>query len=229
METYRNIVSLQLFGEGGGGEGQGTGDSGEAGVSQETSRKQDTDSGKAASQEIGEPDIPEREKEEGKNPEDTEAPAQEESGDPAAASEDAQELEEILSRREEALRHGNAQRLYDQWVRQAEEVKGMYPGLDLRRECKDPEFLRLLGAGVDVGSAYLVRHKEEILPNLIASTARIVERKLAGKLRTEGIRPGENGLSAQGAALTRTDVTKLSKADRAAIRRRVADGERIRF
>lgn len=120
-------------------------------------------------------------------------------------------------------------RVYGDWIRQAEEAKATYPGLDLRQEVQDPAFLGLLGAGVDVGDAYFVRHKDNILPALLHHTAKMVEQKLAGKIRTEGIRPGENGLRSQGTALTKTDVTKLSKADREEIRRRVAKGERIRF
>lgn len=120
-------------------------------------------------------------------------------------------------------------RVYGDWIRQAEEAKATYPGLDLRQEVKDPAFLGLLGAGVEVGDAYFVRHKDNILPALLHHTAKMVEQKLAGKIRTEGIRPGENGLRSQGTALTKTDVTKLSRADRDEIRRRVAKGERIRF
>lgn len=120
-------------------------------------------------------------------------------------------------------------RVYGDWIRQAEKAQKTYPGLDLRREVKDPAFLGLLRAGAEVGDAYFVRHREDILPALLHHTAKMVEQKLAGKIRTEGIRPGENGLRSQGTALTKTDVTKLSKADRDEIRRRVAKGERIRF
>ncbi len=127
------------------------------------------------------------------------------------------------------LREAAASRQYADWMRQAEEAGKRYPGMDLRTECRNPRFLELLGAGVDVGSAYLVSHQDEIIPAIMGSTARIVEQKLVGKLRTEGIRPPENGLRPQGTTLTKTDVAKLSKTEREEIRRRVAKGERIRF
>lgn len=120
-------------------------------------------------------------------------------------------------------------RVYGDFLRQAEAAKAIYPSLDLEREVQDPAFLGLMRAGVEVGDAYFVRHKEKIVPILLHHTAKMVEQQLAGKIRTEGIRPGENGLRSQGTALTKTDVTKLSKSDRDEIRRRVARGERIRF
>lgn len=115
------------------------------------------------------------------------------------------------------------------WLRQAEEAEKLYPGMDFEKEARDPDFLHLLGAGVDVSSAYLVRHGEQIIPALLQCAAKSVESKLLGKLRSQGGRPPENGLKQQGAALTRPDVSKLSKEDRERIRRRAAKGERIRF
>lgn len=116
-----------------------------------------------------------------------------------------------------------------QWLRQARESQRLYPSLDLQRELEDPAFRHLLQAGVDVGTAYLVGHKDDILSAAMRHAAKVVEARLAGSLRSGGIRPPENGLRPQGTALTRQDVTKMSKADREAIRARAARGERIRL
>lgn len=158
--------------------------------------------------------------------------------DQSDAAKEGQEDREISSqateeqRRQERLaeeqkRHSRGQEIYGQWMRQAEDAKQMYPGLDLQAESRDPEFRKLLFAGVDVASAYLVRHKDEIIPAAMHRAAKAVEQRLAGKLRTEGIRPPENGMRPQGASFARRDVTKMSKADRDAICARVAKGERI--
>lgn len=217
----RKIFSLQLFAEGGGGEGQGEGV--ETGTKAQKAGSQEETAGERK-QETQQPEQARSGEEPGNAETLTE---EEEAGGQTAAPEDFRKLEE--SQRETAIQHWKAQRLYGQWIRQAEEAKKLYPGLDLGKEAKDPEFLKLLAFDVDVGSAYLVRHKEEILPAMLACTAQIVEKRLAGKFRTEGLRPGENGLRSQGTALTRMDVTKLSKADRQAIRQRVAKGEKIHF
>lgn len=133
--------------------------------------------------------------------------------------------QERLAAAQERIRGG--QEVYDQWLRQAEAARTLYPGLDLQVEARDPAFRQLLGAGVDVASAYLVRHKDEVIPAAMHRAAKAVEQKLAGKLRTEGVRPPENGMRPQGASFARKDVTKMSKADRNAICARVAKGEKI--
>lgn len=129
----------------------------------------------------------------------------------------------------EQKRQRGGQAIYGQWIAQAEAAKRLYPGMDLRQEIGDPEFKRLLSAGVDVASAYLVRHQEELIPAAMQRAARAVEQRLAGRLRTEGVRPAENGMRPQGASFARKDVRKMSKADRDAICARAAKGERIRF
>ena len=130
---------------------------------------------------------------------------------------------------EEQNRRENAGRTYAQWMEQAKEAKKLYPELDLNTEAKNPEFLKLLNAGIDVGSAYLVLHKDEIFPAAMQYTAKTVEQKLTNKVIANGARPTENGNSSQSATTTKSDVSQLTKADRAEILRRVANGEKISF
>lgn len=118
---------------------------------------------------------------------------------------------------------------YALWTRQAEEAQRLYPSLDLGVEAKNPQFRQLLRAGVDVGSAYLVVHKDDILPAAMQHAARVVEQKLAGKLQAGSARPAENAMTSQAPALTKSDVTQLTRADREEIRRRAIRGEKIRF
>ena len=120
-------------------------------------------------------------------------------------------------------------KLYAQWMDQAEQAKKMYPSLDLNTEAKNPQFLRLLNAGVDVGTAYTVIHKDEIIPAAMQHTAKTVEQKLTNKIIANGARPTENGISSQSSAVVKSDVSQLSKADRAEIIRRVQRGEKIKF
>ena len=130
---------------------------------------------------------------------------------------------------EEQNRKENANKLYAQWMEQADKAKSVYPSFDLRAEMQNPQFVNLLRSNVDVRTAYEVIHKDEIIPAAMQFTAKTVEQKLTNKIIANGARPAENGNSSQGASVTKSDVSQLTKADRAEIARRVARGEKISF
>lgn len=123
----------------------------------------------------------------------------------------------------------NADRIYAQWMDQSEELKQVYPGFDLNAELQNQRFVDLLKNNIDVRTAYEVLHKDEIIPAAMQFTANQVERKLTNKIMSQGVRPAENGISSQSSAIVKSDVSQLSKEDRAEIIRRVARGEKIRF
>lgn len=126
-------------------------------------------------------------------------------------------------------RKENAAQQYATWMRQAEEAKKLYPNLNFEAETQNPDFRKLLLSGIDVGSAYLVVHKDDIIPAAMQYTAKTVEQKLTNKVIANGARPSENGNSSQSATVVKSDVSQLSKADRQEIIRRVQRGEKIRF
>ena len=129
----------------------------------------------------------------------------------------------------EQTRKDNAAQQYATWMRQAEDAKKTYPTLNLDVETQNPQFRQLLLSGVDVGTAYLVVHKDEVIPAAMQYTAKTVEQKLTNKVIANGARPSENGNSSQSATVVKSDVSQLSKADRQEIIRRVQRGEKIRF
>ena len=126
-------------------------------------------------------------------------------------------------------RQENGKKLYTAWMQQADEAKKVYPSFDLRAEMNNPKFVDLLRSNIDVRTAYEVIHKDEIIPAAMQFTAQTVESKIAKKIASNGARPSENGMSSQSAAVVKSDVSQLSKADRAEIIRRVQRGEKIRF
>lgn len=130
---------------------------------------------------------------------------------------------------DEAQRQENGKKLYASWLQQAEQARQVYPSFNLDAEMRNPRFVDLLRSNVDVRTAYEVLHKDEIIPAAMQFTAQTVEQKLAKKVAAGGARPTENGMSSQGAAVVKSDVSQLSKADRQEIIRRVQRGERIRF
>lgn len=135
----------------------------------------------------------------------------------------------LKAQMEEAQRQENGKKLYAAWMQQADETKKVYPSFDIQTEMNNPQFLALLRSNIDVRTAYEVTHKDEIIQGAMQFTAQTVESKLAKKIASNGARPAENGMSSQSAAVVKSDVSQLSKADRAEIIRRVQRGEKIRF
>lgn len=123
----------------------------------------------------------------------------------------------------------NADKLYASWLQQEQETKSVYPSFNLKAEMNNPRFIDLLRSNIDVRTAYEVLHKDEIIPAAMQFTAKTVEQKLTNKIMAGGARPSENGMKSQSAAVVKSDVSQLSKADRDEIIRRVRNGEKIRF
>ena len=136
---------------------------------------------------------------------------------------------DLRAQMQEAQRQEQGKKLYAAWMQQADEAKKVYPSFDLKTEMNNPKFLELLRSNIDVRTAYEVTHKDEIISGAMQFTAQAVESKLAKKIASNGARPAENGMRSQSAAVVKSDVSQLSKADRAEIIRRVQRGEKIRF
>lgn len=136
---------------------------------------------------------------------------------------------ELKRQMEEKHAKEKQEEIYATWMEQADKAKMTYPSLDIRAEIKNPDFASLLKAGINVKTAYEVVHKDEIIPAAMQYTAKAVEQKLTNKIMANGARPAENGTSSQSATVVKSDVSQLSKADRAEIIRRVQRGEKIRF
>ena len=136
---------------------------------------------------------------------------------------------ELRRAQEEQQTQENANKIYAGWMQQAEETVKVYPSFNLEAEMQNPKFVDLLRSNIDVRTAYEVLHKDEIIPAAMQFTAKTVESKLAKKIAANGARPAENGMSSGSAAVVKSDVSQLSRADREEIRRRVARGEKIRF
>ena len=136
---------------------------------------------------------------------------------------------DLRQQMQERQKQESANRLYSQWMQQAEDTKKVYPSFDLRAEMGNSEFVKLLNSNVDVRTAYEVLHKDEIIPAAMQFTAKTVESKIANKIAAGGARPAENGMNTGSAAVVKSDVSQLTKEDRQEIIRRVARGEKIRF
>ena len=136
---------------------------------------------------------------------------------------------ELRKQMQEKQTKDKADKLYSQWLQQEQDTKKVYPSFDMKAEMQNSKFVDLLRSNIDVKTAYEVVHKDEIIPAAMQFTAKTVESKIAKKIAAQGARPAENGMSSGSAAVVKSDVSQLSRADRDEIRRRVARGEKIRF
>lgn len=137
---------------------------------------------------------------------------------------------EFKRQMEEATNRQAREEKIADWSRQEQELKSIYPNFDLSQEIvSNPKFGELLKNNIDVRTAYEVIHKDDIIPAAMSFTAQQVEKKLVNKIMSNGMRPTENGMNSQGAVTVKSDVSQLSKADRAEVIRRVSRGEKISF
>lgn len=131
---------------------------------------------------------------------------------------------------EERVAQEESDRIYEDWMQQAEELKADYPAFDLEAEVENPAFLDLIkNPNIDIRTAYEALHLQEIMQGTASHVAEAVRQNTVNTIRARGMRPAENGLSEQPGIVRKTDASKLSKADRAEIARRVARGETITF
>ena len=136
---------------------------------------------------------------------------------------------ELRKQMQEKKTKENADKLYAKWLQQEQDTQKVYPSFNMKAEMQNPKFVDLLRSNIDVKTAYEVVHKDEIIPAAMQFAAQTVESKIAKKIAANGARPAENGMSSGSAAVVKSDVSQLSRADREEIRRRVARGEKIRF
>ena len=133
---------------------------------------------------------------------------------------------------EEARNHieAFASRLFVDWVCGTEEIRAKNPAFDPFIAMKDPSFKALVEKGVGIREAY---EKSDMANKYYALSSRKAMEDAAGKLfnaiKSNRRRPTENGTQQGSAAVTKRDVSQLTKEERKDIIRRVQSGEKISF
>lgn len=136
---------------------------------------------------------------------------------------------QLKAERDRAQDRERMERQFAALTREAETLKQKYPTFDLNAETQNKDFVSLIRAGVPLETAFMVIHKDEIIPAAMQYTAQQVEQKVVNNIRAGTQRPSEGAMGGQSAVLTKSDVSQLTKEDRKEINRRVARGEKIRF
>lgn len=138
-----------------------------------------------------------------------------------------------IERENQTLREAEEERrkqaVFAQWDKEAEELKNIYPSFDVMEEQQNEQFVKLLGAGVPMRTAYEVAHKDEIIRSAMSFTAEKTAEKVANSVRANASRPSENGLSSTSASVNSLDINKLTPEQMQAYKQRALNGERIDF
>lgn len=121
--------------------------------------------------------------------------------------------------------------IYGKWMQEAEDLKQKYGLTDFNFEVEvqNPDFVAILKSNGSVEAAYKATHFDEMLTGAMAATADNVGKAIAKSVASRAKRPTEGAVSSQPSVEVKSDVSKLTKADREEIARRVARGERISF
>ena len=130
-----------------------------------------------------------------------------------------------------AIRRKNeeARARYDGWVKDAAELKKLYPSFDLGNEVKNREFVRRLQAGIPMREVYEGMHHADLVTSAMAYTAGKVEKGTADKIRANAARPTEGAARSRASTVHKQNVEDLTGHDIREILKRVEGGAKISF
>ncbi|MGF6376855.1 hypothetical protein M2140_001933 [Clostridiales Family XIII bacterium PM5-7] len=122
-----------------------------------------------------------------------------------------------------------AQKAYQGWLREGEELKKTYPEFDLAQEVQNDKFMALLKQDWNVADAYEAVHAKELITNGIGTAAVVAQKNVVDSIRARGMRPTENGTGNKAGVIVKNDPSKFDNRDMEEIRKRVLNGEKIKF
>lgn len=140
-----------------------------------------------------------------------------------------QESAELRAIKERERGQQQAQQQVDEWIKEGEAVKALYPSFDFKTEAQNSEFISLLKHGNTVEHAYKVIHFDELTQNAARVAAQTADAQAQARIKSKASRPSENGTSSKSAVIVKDDISSLTRAERAEIAKRVQRGDTIRF
>ena len=119
--------------------------------------------------------------------------------------------------------------IQQEWDAAVERIRAEDPDFDVKAALADPDFAQMLKLGVKMEDAYKARYFDDIMARRTTQTAKTVEKGVEARIRQRGARPSENGTNPGGAAVLKTDVSKLTPAQCEELERRAMRGQIITF
>lgn len=140
-----------------------------------------------------------------------------------------QENEQYRRLNEAKQREAQIQQRVQGWQAEEKALKGIYPQFSLDAELKNKDFVGLLQRGVTMKHAYEVVHMDDMMRGAMQYATQAAQAQVSRNIQARGARPVEGAASGAPGVVTKSDVRKLTKADREEIARQVARGKIITF
>lgn len=133
------------------------------------------------------------------------------------------------AREQESIKEQMQREKIEGWLRQEAQFKQKAPDFSLREELANPEFERLLAAGVNVETAFNVIHQDEIMSGAMNYTAKKAVEKTVNDIKARGMRPSENGLGTTATEPKRKTVGEMTGEEILEMANKAKKGEKISF
>lgn len=133
---------------------------------------------------------------------------------------------EKLNQMTESFRQEQAkQAKFAEWESQAEELQQAFPNFDLALEIEhNDQFAQLISSGVDVRTAFMSTHMDEILNGANAYAQKTATQNVLNTIQQRAARPAEGALNHSPAIQRKSDPSSLTDADFDEINRRAEAG-----
>ena len=116
---------------------------------------------------------------------------------------------------------------FEEWDREAEELKQAMPNFDFEKEMESDEFAESLARGNSVQEAFILAHWADMLSASNQQSLHNATNNTINQFKERAARPQESALKPQPAIVRKADPSKFTKEDFMEIRRRVQNGETI--
>lgn len=133
------------------------------------------------------------------------------------------------AREQESIQEQMQREKIEGWLRQEAQFKQKAPDFSLREELANPEFERLLAAGVNVETTFNVIHQDEIMSGAMNYTAKKAVEKTVNDIKARGMRPSENGLGTTATEPKRKTVGEMTGEEILEMANKAKKGEKISF
>lgn len=132
---------------------------------------------------------------------------------------------------EERIRQEGDVQARQRLTQEVETMKKEFPNFNLETELASEtgeRFASIVRSGVDLKTAYMVVHMDDMLGGAMQYTAAQVQQKVVNDIKARGMRPTENGGNSAAVAVKK-DPSQMTRKERDELAARALRGERIEF
>ena len=140
-----------------------------------------------------------------------------------------EKMNKVVKELEDLKAEKQQQEYINQWEKEANELKQQIPDFDFDEELQNEKFNSLITFGWSLKDAYEAVHAKDIINKVVPKAVEQAKAKTVQSIRAKGLRPNENGITSNSPANIKNSVDKLDDKDFEEIKRRVRNGDKIKF